>query len=53
MFVKYTENEYALRKALPEFEYLVSYETLCLSASVSQPTLKSYVLCAGVLYGDE
>lgn len=52
-YVKFVENEYAKRKARPEYEYLVSYETLCLSASVSQPNLKSYVLCSGILYGDE
>lgn len=26
-------------------------ETLCLSASVSKQSLKSYVLCSGILYG--
>lgn len=36
---------------MPEYEFLKSLETLCLSASVSKPHLKSYVLCSGILYG--
>ena len=51
--MKFVENDFPLRQARPEFEHLVSMETLCLSASVTQPRLKSYVLSAGVLYGNE
>lgn len=52
-YVRYQETDYAERQAKPEYEHLISRETLCLSASVSQPNLKSYVLCSGILYGDQ
>jgi hypothetical protein len=52
-YVRFLETEYSARRAAPEYEHLISRETLCLSASVSQPSLKSFVLCSGVLYGDE
>lgn len=29
-----------------------SLETMCISASLSKKNLKSFVLCAGVLYGN-
>lgn len=51
-YVRYLETDYPLRRASPDFEHLISRETLCLSASDSQPNLKSFVLCSGVLYGD-
>lgn len=30
-----------------------SLETLCLSAGISKPVLKTYILCSGLIYGDE
>lgn len=53
VFVKFTENDYPLRNAYPQYEYLKMLETLCLSSSVSKPALKSYVLCSGIIYGDK
>lgn len=50
-YVRFTEADYPKRRALPQYEGLKALETMCLSAGSSKPNLKSFVLCAGVLYG--
>ena len=51
-YVRFTEKDYTARKPLPNYDMLKSVETLCISAGNSKPNLKSYVLCAGILYGN-
>lgn len=41
-----------MRKPDPEYEKVKSLETLCLAAGNVKPNLKSYVVCAGLQYGE-
>ena len=41
-----------MRKAAPDYEKIKSIETLCLAAGKAKPNLKSYVVCAGLQYGE-
>lgn len=49
--MRYTDKDYVMRKAAPEYERIKSIETLCLAAGNAKPSLKSYVVCSGILYG--
>lgn len=49
--VFYKEKDYNLRVPAPRFQYMKTLETLALSSIKTQPLLKVYILCAGVLYG--
>lgn len=50
-YVRFAESDYTRRQALPKYEVYKSLESLCLSAGNSKENLRSYVLCAGILYG--
>jgi hypothetical protein len=50
--VRFTDKDYALRKPAPEFEKIKSIETLCLAAGNAKSNLRSYVVCAGLQYGE-
>ena len=52
MYVRFTDKDYSLRKPAPEYERIKSIETLCLAAGKVKPNLKTYVVCAGLLYGE-
>jgi len=52
VYVAYKESDYPKRKPLPQYEIFKSIETLCLSAGKSKPNLLTYVLCAGIQYGN-
>jgi hypothetical protein len=41
-----------MRRPSPKYEQIKSIETLCLAAGKTRESLKSYVLCSGVLYGN-
>eukprot|EP00742_Colponemidia_sp_Colp-10_P000791 GILJ01000857.1.p1 GENE.GILJ01000857.1~~GILJ01000857.1.p1 ORF type:complete len:699 (-),score=133.23 GILJ01000857.1:66-2090(-) len=47
----YREDEFAQRRPSPAYERMRSVETLAAGIGASKENLKSYVLCAGVLYG--
>lgn len=47
----YSEKEYMYRRALPCYEYLRSLENITIMANRDKPTLKTYVLCSGIIYG--
>lgn len=49
--MKFKDSDFALRRPLPSYETIKSLETLCLSAGKVRPSLKSYVICSGILYG--
>ncbi|EGR27078.1 hypothetical protein IMG5_201950 [Ichthyophthirius multifiliis] len=51
-YIRYTEKDYTQRNPLPKYEILKSLETLCISAGNTKPNLKTYVLCAGIQYGN-
>ena len=51
-YVRFTDKDYTLRRPSPTYEEIKSIETLCLAAGKARESLKSYVLCAGVLYGN-
>jgi len=48
----FKEKDFHLRVPSKKYQYLKTLETLALSSVRSQPKLRVYVLCAGVLYGD-
>ncbi|CAD8079439.1 unnamed protein product [Paramecium primaurelia] len=48
-YTRFNETDYPKRKALPQYESLCSLESLCLS--INRPNLKTFILCAGILYG--
>ena len=50
-YIRFSESDFTCRKPLPKYEAIKYVETLCMSASLSKPNLKSYVLCAGIQYG--
>ena len=51
--MRFTEADYTLRKPSQPYAYMKSLETLCLAAGNKKPNLKSYVLCSGILYGQD
>jgi len=51
--VRFSETDFTLRKPSQPYAYMKSLETLCLAAGNKKPNLKSYVLCSGILYGQE
>ena len=50
--MRFTDKDHSLRKPAPEYEQIKSIETLCLAAGKVKPNLKTYVVCAGLLYGE-
>jgi adenylate kinase len=51
-YVRFTDKDYTLRRPAPDYEEIKSVETLCLAAGKVRESLKSYVLCSGILYGN-
>lgn len=51
-YVRFTDKDYTVRRPAPEYEQIKSVETLCLAAGKVRESLKSYVLCSGILYGN-
>lgn len=51
--MRFNENDYTLRKPSQSYAFMKSLETLCLAAGHKKPNLKSYILCSGILYGQD
>jgi adenylate kinase len=49
--LRFREKDFHQRVPSRRFQYLKTLETLALSSIKSQPKLRVYVLCAGLLYG--
>jgi adenylate kinase len=47
----YTDKDFSLRKAAGRFQQWKSLETLLISIGMSRPSLKLYVMAAGLMYG--
>ena len=48
----YSSKELTYRRSLPSYEYLRTLENQALSIGRSKDTLKVYVVCSGVVYGN-
>ena len=48
----YSESEYASRKAIPAYQNMKNLENAVLTANKCKETLRTYVLCSGITYGN-
>lgn len=46
-----TENDKALRKTYPKYQFLLSIEDQCMQANECKNNLRTYCLVSGLLYG--
>lgn len=51
-YTSFKESDYEKRKTYPCYRNIKTLESLCISAGKSNPNLKTFILCPGVLYGN-
>lgn len=51
-YTSFKESDFEKRKTYPCYRNIKTLESLCISAGKSNPNLKTFILCPGVLYGN-